>query len=124
VGDFSAVLLLLTDRSAHIAAMVQAERAREVLGVCRGTGREELILGYLSFDADVRKGDRVVTSGLGSIFWLKGLPIGQVISVRRQEHIASLEARVRPFVDFRRLEEMLLLIPPQEVQAIREERHE
>lgn len=117
VGDFSSVLLLLTDRSCSIGAMVQAERGRQPFGICQGTGQGMLTLAYLTPQADVRPGDLVVTSGLGSIFRLKGLPIGRVVSVRHEEHTAGLEAMVQPFVDVHRLEEVLLLLPPAEVEG-------
>ena len=70
-------VLCLTDRRGRVGARMQADRARDVLGVCRGDGGDVLTFDYPDATVDVRPGDAVVTSGHGhgSLF-PSGLAIG------------------------------------------------
>jgi len=61
----------------------------------------------------VRPGDVVITSGLGGVY-PAGIPIGTVEQVLEQRQAGMREARVLPFVDVTRLEEVLLY-PPEAV---------
>ena len=65
------------------------------------------ILTFPRIDADVRPGDRVVTSGLGTVF-PKGLPLGTVASVSTDKTRSVKTATVRPAADFDHLEEAFL----------------
>lgn len=103
----TAHVLLLTDPKASVGARVQRAQSRAV-GVCRGKGEDYLLLTFLSKDADVRVGDTVVTSGLGGVY-PAGIPIGVVEQVREDLQAGMREARVKPFVDFLKLEEVLLI---------------
>ena len=103
----SALVLLLTDAESRIAAVV--ERTRETgLLVGRSRGQCELI--YLEVQADVQPGDRVVTAGLGGSF-SKGLFLGIVDRVSRDEQRGTAWASVRPAANLGRLEEVLCLPP-------------
>lgn len=63
---------------------------------------------YLSLESDIVPGDRVITSGLEEIF-PKGIYIGEVISVERNKRDLFKTALIQPAVDFRRLEEVLVV---------------
>lgn len=110
VASYTAQVLLITDTKSGVGAMVQAERRRAV-GVCKGNGQGGCTFQYLRKDADVRVGDTIVTSGQGKVFPTKGIVIGRVTSVTRHDYDSSLEAEVKPYVDFERLEEVLVLWP-------------
>ena len=56
-------------------------------------------LNYLSENSDVREGDIVYTSGLGSVY-PRGLPIGKVVSVQKNAHDRTMSAKLETFVDF------------------------
>lgn len=56
-------------------------------------------------DADIKVGDRVYTSGTGSIY-PGGLLIGKIISVEADESTRKLMAVVEPSVDFSSVEEL------------------
>ena len=58
---------------------------------------------------DVKEGDVIVSSGMGGVF-PKGLLIGQVSHVDRQDDGLFLKINVAPFVDFSKLEEILILV--------------
>lgn len=105
----TATVMLLTDPESGVGGQVQREASREAGVVLGQRGRpEELLLQFFSRDANVLPGDRIVTSGLGELF-PKGLPIGVVIEVEAQEFGLVKAARLAPSVDFRHLEEVLLL---------------
>jgi len=108
VTKFTCKVLLITDRRSSVGALVQPERSRAV-GVCKGTGRDFCTLQYLPKEADVRVGDTVISSGFGGVF-PKGIVIGRVTDVQRNDYNSSLEAKVQPHVDFDRLEEVFVLL--------------
>lgn len=56
-------------------------------------------------DADIKVGDRVYTSGTGSIY-PDGLLIGKIISVDADEATRKLVAKVEPAVDFTSIEKL------------------
>lgn len=69
-------------------------------GLCRAD--------YISPEMDVMPGDTVETSGLGGIF-PKGIIIGKVEEVIRNEGQYDSYAIIKPVVDFKRLEEVIVL---------------
>lgn len=98
-------VLLITDASSAVASLLQDNRAR---GVCRGQG-EQLVFDFVLRQEEVKVGDRVVTSGMGGVF-PKGLAIGNVKNVDRQEFGLFQAIEVSPAVDFSHLEEVLVLL--------------
>ena len=98
-------VLLITDASSAVASLLQDNRAR---GVCRGQG-EQLVFDFVLRQEEVKIGDRVVTSGMGGVF-PKGLVVGRVESVDRQEFGLFQSIEVTPAVDFSHLEEVLVLL--------------
>lgn len=105
VSPDSAMVVLLTDSNSGIGAIVQRSRA---VGILKGRGRGLPVLTYLSQDADIRPGDVLVTSGRGGVF-PKGLPLGTIVRVLREEDGVGKSAEVRPFADLNQLEEVLLV---------------
>ncbi len=104
-GPWARVLLLLDPRS---AAGVIVERSREA-GVAEGQDQAMLRVTYLSRDADVRLGDRVITSGLGQIY-PRGLPVGTVVGVSRSPGKLFQDVTVRPAADLDHLEDVLIVL--------------
>lgn len=103
----TASVLMLTDQNSGVGARVQRAKSRAT-GICKGDNSKALSLVYLPNDADIKLGDRIVTSGLGGVF-PPGLPIGTVVDVRAEEGNFLKSARLRPFVDFDRLEQVYVL---------------
>ena len=101
----SALVTLLTDPESRAAALV--ERSRET-GLLMGRGRGQCELIYLEAQADLKAGDRVVTAGLGGPF-PKGLLLGRVVRVVRDEPSGAASAWVAPAARLGRLEEVLCL---------------
>jgi rod shape-determining protein MreC len=98
-------VLLSIDENSNIDAIVQRTRMQ---GIISGAGPHGLILKYISKTQDVKEGDVIISSGMGGVF-PKGLLIGQVSHVDRQVASLFLKINVAPFVDFSKLEEILIL---------------
>jgi len=101
----TAKVLLLIDESSNIAAIVQRNRTQ---GVVSGAGSRGCVLKYISKTQDVQEGDIIVSSGMGGVF-PKGLMIGTVSSVDKQEAGLFLKINVAPSIDSSKLEEVLVL---------------
>ncbi len=65
-------------------------------------------LNYLSESSQVKEGDIVYTSGIGSVY-PRGLPIGKVISVKNNPHDRTMSAKLESFVDFSNLKYVMII---------------
>jgi rod shape-determining protein MreC len=110
VGPTTSAVLLITDSSSSIGALVQRPESRAI-GVCRGRGDGLLSMAYLSREADVRVGDQIVSSGLGGPagVYPKGLVIGTVVRVDDDRAMSARIALVRPTVSVGSMEEVYVL---------------
>jgi rod shape-determining protein MreC len=107
----AAKVQLLIDRNAAAGALIERSRAQ---GVVIGGGDERLRMEYVSEVADLVVGDLVVTSGIDGIF-PKGSIIGRVESADKAGGVWRIV--VRPAVDFRSLEEVLVVLTPTNAHA-------
>ncbi len=101
----SARVLLITDASSAVAALIQRTRTR---GVARGRGAE-LSLNYALRSADIKVDDLLVTSGMGGVF-PKGLTLGRIVEVGRDDFGLFQRVEVKPAADFSHLEEVMVLL--------------
>lgn len=108
VGNYSSEVLLATDSSSAIDVLVQTSRAR---GILRGSS-DSALYEFEVRDFDhlyaVHKGETIVSSGLGAKFPV-GVPVGEVVSISRERDGVYLVAKIKPFVDFARLEHVLIV---------------
>lgn len=113
---------LLLDPRTVVGGMVQRPASRVVSMVSGNSGKQ----GVLSFinisrEADVIKGDVVITSGYGGVY-PKGLAVGTVEKVSDDLEKVSLDADIKPAVDFSHLEEVFVITDfiqksvPQDIQ--------
>ncbi|GAA5165431.1 rod shape-determining protein MreC [Viridibacterium curvum] len=79
VFPLHAEVTLLSDKEQAIPVLIERSGLRAVMF---GTGSGLMELRYLAANADVRVGDRIVTSGLDGVF-VKGLPVATVIRASR-----------------------------------------
>ena len=98
VGAVSANVLLLTDLNSRIPVIVGNENNRAIVV---GDNTDTTYLDLLPGKAGIKVGMRVVTSGHGGKL-PPGLPIGRVSSV------GGNRIAVQPFVDFSRLEHVVV----------------
>lgn len=103
VGLTSSYVQLLTDRNSRISGLVQ--RSRE-----QGTIRyvNDALYMELPLRADVRIGDRVVTSGLGGTF-PPGLPVGSIGQIALDSRNLFKQVSITPAVELNRLEEVFVI---------------
>ena len=97
--NYSKILLAIAPSSA-IDVIIQKNRVR---GILKGTGEDGYALNYVLKNANVEKGDQVVTAGIGGVF-ASGVPVGTVTAVHRKKRGMFLDIEVKPSVDFQRLE--------------------
>ncbi len=102
-------VLTLLHRDCAVAVRVGRSRVDGVLQWEFGE-RPVVSLLYVSSQEDVKKGDEVFTSGLGGIF-PQGVRVGIVARVGIAENGLMKEVQVKPAVDFRSLEEVLVYMP-------------
>jgi rod shape-determining protein MreC len=108
VASHAARVQLLIDRNAAAGALVERSRAGGM--VVWHEGDPPLRLDLVSNLADVKVGDVVVSSGVDGIY-PKGFVIGTVESSETGPGLYRVIG-VRPAVDFRGLEEVLVLLVP------------
>ena len=104
-SDSAAKVLLISDHASRVAVLIQRTR---VEGILAGEGKATLHIEYLSRLANVQVGDIVISSGLGGVF-PKGLKLGEVIAVEKQDHGLFQSVEIAPSADLSRLEEVLVL---------------
>jgi len=108
VGSISSRVLLITDLSHAIPVRIKRNGIRLV---ATGSGRiDRLVHNFVPHSTDIREGDLLVTSGLGSKF-PEGYPVSTVVKVSQND--ASSFARVlsKPVAQIDRLRYLLLLWP-------------
>jgi rod shape-determining protein MreC len=104
VDVLSTKVLMITDASASIGAMLEQGR---IAGILAGDGANSCILKFLPINVQVKKGDLVVTSGQEGIF-PEGLAVGRVLQ-EVNESTLYRSVKVIPFPNFTSLNEVLFL---------------
>lgn len=101
-------LLYTNNPNFRVSAMVQNEK-NVAFGLIEGYDEErnELILKRIDSSIEIKKGDQVVTSGLGGIF-PKGVLIGEIKDVTTEDFGLTKMAYVKPSADFSMLEEVIV----------------
>jgi rod shape-determining protein MreC len=100
-----AKVMLITDPNSAVDAIIQNSRAR---GIIKGGARGACVLNFVLRKYEVAEGDTVVSSGMDGVF-PKGLPIGKVNTIVKREAGIFQDVSVIPYVDFERLEEVLVV---------------
>lgn len=111
VGPNYAKVVLITDSSSVVSALVQGSRAT---GLVRGQFGDTLVMDWVLQTEPVQVGDVVVTAGLAAgedlrSLYPKGLVLGRVATVEKARDAAYLRAILLPAVDVRRLERVLVV---------------
>jgi rod shape-determining protein MreC len=104
----TSVVLLATDPNNAIAGLIQRTRDE---GIVEGTTQGLARLKYIPLLSNARIGDRVVTSGLVGGF-PRGLAIGTITRIDKEEGALFQSAELTPEVDANRVEEVLVIQSP------------
>ncbi|MGV3346101.1 rod shape-determining protein MreC [Enterobacteriaceae bacterium LUAb1] len=129
VGKVTSRVLLICDASSALPIQVLRNDIRVIAA---GNGcSEELQLGHLPGNTDIRVGDVLVTSGLGGRF-PEGYPVGVVSSVKIDTQRAYTVIQAHPTAALQRLRYLLLIWggdttgsspqPPDDVHRVANER--
>ena len=105
VSSRSSKVLLITDVSSSVNAIIQSSRAT---GILEGKADGGLVMKYIPQTVTVNVGDIILTSGLGATF-PKRLVIGQVTAVHKRDIELFQQAEIKPTVDFDQLEIVLII---------------
>lgn len=104
---------LITDPGHSIPIQVSRNGLRTI---ATGTGQiNRISLPYLPNNADIRKGDRLVTSGLGGIY-PPGYPVAIVTDVKRTPDRAFAQISAEPTAHLNRSREVLLVFSGQHIK--------
>ena len=106
VNQNTSKVLLITDASSSVSAVIEGLRAK---GVINGQRRQVLSMKHIPQSESFRTGDKVVTSGVGGVF-PDGILIGRIAGVIRKDVDMFQQAEVEPEVDFSRLDRLLVVI--------------
>lgn len=109
VTAHTAQVLLITDAQSSVAAKIQGSRAE---GIVEGSVSGVLTMDFVDRDLAVDPKLVVVSSGYGGVY-PADIPIGIVSSVGEETINIYKEIEVQGFVDFRVLEEVMVLVMPE-----------
>lgn len=109
----SAMVLLITDPNNAVTGLIQRTRDE---GIVEGTVQGRARMKYIPLLSAMQPGDKVVTSGLTGGF-PKGLPIGTITRIDKEESDLFQSAEMIPDVDFHKLEEVLVITEPLPLQG-------
>ena len=108
VGPFSSTVLLITDPTHSLPVQINRNGLR---AIAVGTGQgQTLQLEHLPNNADIEKGDLIVTSGLGSRF-PPGYPVGVVTDIKLDPAEPFAKVFVAPSAKLEQSREVLLVWP-------------
>jgi len=106
VTPYTSTVLLITDASHALPVQVNRNGLRTI---AMGTGLiNQLQLPHLPNNADIKRGDLLVTSGLAGRF-PPGYPVAEVTSVVREPGKPFASVSARPTADLDRIREVLLV---------------
>lgn len=112
VGDTWAKVISIIDEGSNVSFKVIRTQDG---GVLSGSVNGKLS-GYL-FDskADVVKGDKLVTSGLGGVF-SKGIYIGEINEVTKTSEDLMKKIEIEPAIDFKKIDNVFVVIENKEAR--------
>ena len=109
ISNNSAQVKLLNDSEFVVAGIVKRNDSRAI-GLVKGELNEDdyNIMDNLSWEADIKKDDVILTSGLSNNF-PEGLRIGKVVEVESANYGVSQKAKIELFMDAYTIEEVLVI---------------
>lgn len=105
VGPSYSKLMAIIDERSSVSIIVN--RTRD-MGIVSGSPDSD-VTAIMELEADIVKGDDIITSEYSTL--PKGLFIGKVKSVEKQERKLQKVVVIEPAVDFKRLEEVFVIKP-------------
>ncbi len=115
VLDRTSKVLLIIDQNSSVDGLVSRTRSR---GIIQGDTQDDELsckFAYSLRTEDIAVGDIIVTSGIDRGF-PPGLPLGTVKEVFKGDTGIFQDALVQPLVDFRCIEEVMVILPPEDLR--------
>ncbi|HVQ87687.1 MAG TPA: rod shape-determining protein MreC [Actinomycetes bacterium] len=110
VGPSTATVLLMADPTFTVGARMASSLE---MGYVTGQGADPMELGLLDAQAEVARGDLVVTAGSkDNVPFVPGVPIGEVVSVKSTPGALTRTATVHPFADLTALDLVGVVVEP------------
>jgi len=106
VSKYSSKVLLITDPNSAVS-VIDAETGD--MGIANGNSMGPIRIKYMAATANVKVGDRIVTSAMSEIF-PRGILVGTVRSVDKKDHDVFQRVEVSPAVRFSRLDKVFVII--------------
>jgi len=106
VTHFTSKVLLLNDPTSAVSVI--DDRSGD-MAIASGNSIGPLSIKYMPANADIRAGDRIVTSGLSEIF-PRGLMVGTVRSISKKDYDIFQKVDVDPSVNFSRLDKLFVVV--------------
>ncbi len=109
VGATWSKAVVLTETASAVGGYIERSG---VLGVVEGTyelraeGLCQMV--YIEADADIRVGDKVITSGIGGVY-PRGLLIGKIGTIELDENSRTLRATIVPAADLGRISKVMII---------------
>jgi rod shape-determining protein MreC len=112
--------ILQTLANENLAVSGEVGSTSENGGIVKGykDGNNDLLakLYYLPLDSNIKKGDAILTSGLGGLY-PKGIAIGSVTGVEEDKGKVMKNAIIKPYVDLNKLEQVLVVVPKDKINV-------
>ncbi|MCM8710366.1 rod shape-determining protein MreC [Clostridium sp. SYSU_GA19001] len=106
-----AVVQSISNENIAVSGMVESTNETGIVKGYKDADNKLLAkLYFLPQDSAVKKGDVILTSGYGN-FYPKNIRIGQVVDIEEDKGKIMKNAIIEPYVDFNKLEELLIVIP-------------
>lgn len=106
-------VLTILDQNNRVDVVVERTRTH---GIIEGVFNFKCALKYIMRNEPVEVGDKLITAGVGGIY-PKGIKVGMITDIAKESFGMTLSIDVVPSVDFDKLEEVLVLIPVEGVEA-------
>ena len=113
--NFADVLTIL-DANSRVDGIISRIRSH---GIIEGYSADKCVMKYVIRTEPVILHDVVLTSGLGNIY-PKGIKVGEVTRIERESYGIVQRIEVTPFVDFRKLEEVAILVSDMDLSQKKE----
>ncbi|MFW5887240.1 MAG: rod shape-determining protein MreC [Bacteriovoracia bacterium] len=113
VTDNYSDILTILDPNNRVDVIVSRTRSH---GILEGYRNFAARMKYVVRTAPVKEKDIIITAGLGNIY-PKGIKVGIISQIEKESYGITQFVKVRPSVDFHRLEEVMILTGPINVPA-------
>lgn len=118
--SWSKVKSIIDDTSSVSAMFIDSQDTCMVKGSQKNIENDYIDVAYISKDAKIKEGAELVTSNISSKY-LEGISIGHVSDIKLDNTKLTKTAKLTPIVDFKHLQEVLVITRLKEVPDISNE---